>query len=327
MKYTLVIIALILVGTSEALIHTKKTFNHTAWGDQTFYYEYLPQGYGNGTKFPALIFLHGAGENANGPCTLTTLTKVTQNGGTPPYYIQNNIWPLDLPFIVISPQAPWGHGVENVEIAVRIIKEAYTANADLNRIYITGLSQGGGAVWNFLAANVNNGLNVAAAVPICAAATPSSSSQYTTIASASVPIWTFHAWNDGSVNITTTTIAWVNGLNAAGLTPTIKFTNFSSGGHGIWQHVYETNKTVNVNNYIYSWLLGYSRGSTGSTTSTTGPATTVSTTSTTSTTGPASTTSTTGSGSTTSSSTTGSNCPAVEPQTVTMFGNCTCTCH
>ncbi|KYQ89758.1 hypothetical protein DLAC_11784 [Tieghemostelium lacteum] len=319
MKYSIIclsIFVLLFCSTTEALVHTKKAFNHTSWGEQTFYYEYLPPGYGNGTKFPALIFLHGAGESANGPCSFSTLERVTDNGGTPPNYIKNNVWPLELPFIVISPQAPWGHGPVTSEIAVRIVKEAYATHADLNRIYVTGLSQGGGAVWQLIAASLTNARNVAAVVPICGSVGPTSPSNYTSIVDANVPIWAFHAVNDGAVNINQTSTAWINGLNGAGLTPAPKYTIFQSGGHYIWGNVYETNRAINTQNYIYDWLLSYSRSPSSSTTSTTGPAST-------------STTSTTTGSTTTGSTTTGGSgtCGGGPTQTFRFAGNCTLVCN
>ncbi|KYQ89760.1 hypothetical protein DLAC_09728 [Tieghemostelium lacteum] len=339
MKYSIIIFLIVLlqlVYTSEALVHTKRTFNHTQWGDQTFYWEYLPPGYGNGTKFPVLLFFHGMGEAPFNTVNFTTLDRVPLNAGTPPYYISNNIWPLDLPFIVLSPQAPYGHGGGSVELAIRIVKEQYTTHADFYRIYVTGLSQGGGAVWQFISSSTTNGLNAAAVVPICGSVAPTAgSNQFATVVSSNIPIWTFHATNDATVNISQTTTAWVNGINALGHTPVPKYTIFATGGHSIWANAYETNRAVNTQNYIYDWLLSYSRAPGGSTTTTsvttTGPATTATTASTTSTTGPASTTGTTTTGTTTTTtggSTTGGSCPVGggTPQVINYSGNCSCSC-
>ena len=65
------------------------------------YYEYLPPGYGSGAKKPLLIFLHGAGGNGDG--TPTQLPNVINDAGIA-YYIANNGWAADRPFVVLAPQ-------------------------------------------------------------------------------------------------------------------------------------------------------------------------------------------------------------------------------
>ena len=65
------------------------------------YYEYLPPGDGSGAKKPLLIFLHGFGENGDG--TSAQLPNVISNSGIA-YYIANNGWAADRPFVVLAPQ-------------------------------------------------------------------------------------------------------------------------------------------------------------------------------------------------------------------------------
>jgi predicted peptidase len=65
------------------------------------YYEYRPPGYGSGAKKPLLIFLHGFGENGDG--TSAQLPNVISNSGIA-YYIANNGWAADRPFVVLAPQ-------------------------------------------------------------------------------------------------------------------------------------------------------------------------------------------------------------------------------
>src|SRR5258706_15019118 len=69
------------------------------------YWEYLPPGYGDGTKRPLLVFWHGVGEDGSG--SLADLNKVIVHG--PPKLINLNQWPSDRPFVVLSPQ----HGPSN----------------------------------------------------------------------------------------------------------------------------------------------------------------------------------------------------------------------
>jgi poly(3-hydroxybutyrate) depolymerase len=61
------------------------------------YHVYIPDGYTDTTKFPLLLFLHGAGERGD------NLDRVKWHG------LDNMLTAIDpFPFIVISPQVPEG---------------------------------------------------------------------------------------------------------------------------------------------------------------------------------------------------------------------------
>jgi predicted peptidase len=106
------------------------------------YWEYLPPGYGDGTKRPLLVFWHGVGENGSGG--RTDLDKVLVHG--PPKLINLNQWPSDRPFIVLSPQhaaADAGRDCPTAsEIHDFIAFGMTNYDVDPNRVYLTGLSCG-----------------------------------------------------------------------------------------------------------------------------------------------------------------------------------------
>lgn len=66
------------------------------------YYLYLPKGYADAPskRWPMLLFLHGAGERGNGR---EDLEKVLVHGPLMEAWIQGH----DLPFVIVSPQAPF----------------------------------------------------------------------------------------------------------------------------------------------------------------------------------------------------------------------------
>src|SRR5687768_3531925 len=102
------------------------------------YLLYLPQDYNKdtATKWPMIVFLHGAGEVG------TDIEKVKVNG--PPKLIEQG---KQFPFIVVSPQAPPREGWEP-QIIIRLVKALQsTYKIDKERIYLTGLSMGGFGTW------------------------------------------------------------------------------------------------------------------------------------------------------------------------------------
>ncbi|MBC7390202.1 MAG: hypothetical protein H7329_13380 [Opitutaceae bacterium] len=150
----------LLTLTSTAQRQTQNSFR-SRFGPNYLvgYLSYVPVDYNSNPskKFPLLLFLHGSGEKAYNPQDLSNLYLVKKNG--PPMLIENG---QDFPFIVISPQCPFGDWNfinpdnsqtsqskpgEFVDEILEKIKTLY--RVDLDRIYITGLSIGGAATWEY----------------------------------------------------------------------------------------------------------------------------------------------------------------------------------
>ncbi len=164
------------------------------------YYEYLPDGYGGGTRYPLIIFFHGLGERGNGS---TELARVLKHG--PPKLIANG---KDFPAIVISPQLSTQNFTWKGEITTPFVDYILSHYAvDRDRIYITGLSLGGGGTWIYAK---NHPDLVAAVVPICGT---ESSTGYAALAG--MPLWAFHSEADGTVpyNRTTTKLTVITGVD------------------------------------------------------------------------------------------------------------------
>ncbi len=225
------------------------------------YYEYLPQGYDpNGTaKYPLIVFIHGMGELGAG--TSSTIQAVLNNGT--PRQIAQGIFPTSFTVngvvskpIVISPQFtewPWASDI-NTLLDYLVINY----KVDIKRIYLTGLSMGGGVIWDYVNFSTAYANRIAAIVPICGASWPNQNGA-NIIAAANIAIWATH--NDGDPTVTVNnTINFVNYVNAAPIAPTplAKKTIFSSTSHDAWSRTYDLNfKENNLN--VYEWMLGFSK--------------------------------------------------------------------
>ncbi|HAO04873.1 MAG TPA: hypothetical protein DCQ15_09365 [Chitinophagaceae bacterium] len=115
------------------------------------YYEYLPQGYWNNPdeKFPLIIFVHGIGECGNGTSDLGKVLvhgtpKQINNGSFPTSF---NVNGQNFKFIVLAPQfTGWAAYIQMNDVINYAVSHY---KVDLNRIYLTGLSMGGGCVWEY----------------------------------------------------------------------------------------------------------------------------------------------------------------------------------
>src|SRR5687768_301302 len=128
--------------------------------------EYLPQGYSaTGTAtYPLLIMIHGMGEYGNG--TTADLKEVEKHGV--PKIINLGSFPISFTvngqthkFIVLTPQWKKQASMSDVNSVIDYAIRNYKVNA--KRIYLTGLSAGGGVVAN-AAADLTVGKRLASVV-------------------------------------------------------------------------------------------------------------------------------------------------------------------
>lgn len=224
------------------------------------FYEYLPAGYpAAGLKYPLLIFLHGAGETGQG--TSTSLPLVLRHG--PPKLINNGTFPASFTvngqtrrFIVLSPQFVGWPGVGDINSLINLAMQQYAV--DPNRIYLTGLSMGGGAVWDYAGFSPVFSNRIAAIIPICGANGPNQASA-NNMASANIAIWATHNNGDGTVSVANTN-SYISLINSAPIPPNplARKTIFPVNGHDAWSTTYNPTYKENGLN-VYEWMLQYSR--------------------------------------------------------------------
>lgn len=224
------------------------------------YYEYLPEGYSSSKeKYPLLIFFHGLGELGNGN---TNLSKVLVNGT--PKQLNNGSFPKSFNvggqthrFIVLVPQFKDWPNQEDVDNILDYASAHYRVDTD--RIYLTGLSMGGGVIWYYTGSSVERSKRVTAILPVCGAGYPERS-RYENMAKANLPVWATHNSGDG------TTPSWytdgfVDGMNnyKEPPIPRAKKTIFQTGGHDAWTRTYDLNFKENGLN-VYEWMLTHKKG-------------------------------------------------------------------
>jgi predicted peptidase len=218
-------------------------------GTTVGYWEYVPPHYGNGALYPLLVFRHGLGENGDG--SLTGLQKVLVHG--PPKLIKANQWPDTRPFVVLSAQQS-GTGCPNAQQMADFLTFAIAHyDVDPKRVYLTGLSCGAIATWDYLGAHIDE--KVAAAVPIAGDGRPAFMKIGCQLGK--VPIWAFHGEADDQV-APAGSIQPITDLKAC-TNPTaldVRLTTYPGVKHDSWTQTYDLSNPAND---IYAWMLSHSK--------------------------------------------------------------------
>jgi hypothetical protein len=125
---------------------------------------------------------------------------------------------------------------------------------DTNRVILTGLSLGGGGVWSYPLSSLENAKSVAAIAPVCGVC---SGGTWCNFKDANLPVWAFHAQDDGTVGAGCTTGA-INNINSCN--PSVKpyVTIWPTGNHWIWDRAFDTAYQWQNPN-IFEWFLGQNK--------------------------------------------------------------------
>lgn len=218
------------------------------------YYEALPSRYDSSNKkYPMILFLHGIGELGNGSSDLPKmlragLPRLINRKKFPPSF---EVGGENLSFIVISPQFKKRPDNEQVNGVLKYMVSKY--RVDTSRIYVTGLSLGGGITWEYAS---QYGNSIAAAVPICGGSWPDPK-RAGRIATANLPVWAFHNADDKVVPVSYTR-DYVNIINANHPSVKAKYTIWATGGHDSWTKAYDPEFREQGKN-MYEWMLSYKR--------------------------------------------------------------------
>jgi gliding motility-associated-like protein len=247
MKTLVAALFLFILSPSLAQNQTAKSTPTGIW-----YYEYLPPDYNlNTDKYPIVFFLHGMGERGN---TEAELARVANAG--PPRHVKNG---YKFPFIMISPQLKTSYsGWPNSQIDYMI--EYCTKSGlrvDLSRVYLIGLSLGGGGVWQY-AQESAYGQKLAAIIPVCGSG--NNTAKACTFGITNLPVWAFHGDADPTVSVSKT-INMVNAINACNPAPSplAKMTIYPGVGHNSWDNAFRTDNLLHTPN-AYQWLLQFKNG-------------------------------------------------------------------
>lgn len=213
---------------------------HLITGKDTLPYRMLlPVGFSKHSRYPLILFLHGAGERGDDNtaqlthgATLFTRPEIRQN----------------FPAIVIFPQCP----IRDYWASVEVDRSSYPIGLDFNydngptkamslvmdllevylneeyvnteRVYLMGLSMGGMGAFELLARRPGV---FAAAVAICGAGEPEKVGAY----AAHLPVWVFHGTLDNVVS-PIHSMEMVSAILAEGGHP--RFTLYDTANHNSW---------------------------------------------------------------------------------------------
>jgi dienelactone hydrolase len=267
-----VIFSLFIISPVIAQTHTPK---YVAMSSHTkAYYEYLPEGYNPSgtTLYPVILFMTGIGELGDGSSSPTTgLPLVLKNGITK--NIEAGIFPKSFTcrgktfrFIIITPQfvkSPRPTPADMDTVLTYILSHY---KVDPKRVYITGLSYGGGLSFAYAgSSNANYRSRVTAIVPT---ASPLPDGGYDTIytrsrriAASNIPVWATHNSGDTPDSASRTT-AYINDINQAPApNPLAKKIIFTASGHDSWSKTYDPDYR-DAGYDVFEWMLLYQKGTT-----------------------------------------------------------------
>ena len=219
-------------------------------------YEALPPSYDStDKKYPLLLFLHGGGELGDG--SNSQLPKILKNSITRRLHektlpVSFTVNGEEFSFIIISPQFEEWPSVNDVHAILQYARNHY--RVDESRIYLSGLSMGGGVTWEY--AGSAYGKSIAAIVPMCGASW-ADSAVAKKIATNEVPGWAFHNIDDDAVTVNSTK-RYVGIINAQHPAHPVKMTLWPEGGHDAWTQASDPEYKEEGKN-IYEWMLQFTR--------------------------------------------------------------------
>lgn len=220
------------------------------------YLEALPAHYGDhpNKKYPLILFLAGQGQLGDGSQTSLqsvdniAIPKLIANKTFPSNFVVNKD---TFQFVVLSPQFKAWPQPSDINDMIDYALANY--KVDPKRIYVCGLSMGGGGTWDY---GWNFGQRVAAMVPIAGASWPTTQKAQN-IAQDTVGVWAFHNNNDPTVP-SWYSVDYVNYINGDNPSIPAKLTIFNSTSHDAWTTATNPAYTEKGMN-IYQWMLTFKR--------------------------------------------------------------------
>ncbi|WP_391559084.1 chitobiase/beta-hexosaminidase C-terminal domain-containing protein [Robertmurraya sp.] len=212
---------------------------------------YVPENYDPSKSYPLVLFLHGGGERGT-----DNEKQILANDGAVIWAAPEN--QAKNPAFVLAPQArnvhDGGFGItrdtnniislnrvfefsQDLETAYNILQKVRNEyNIDSNRLYSTGLSQGGFGTFNL---NIRYPDLFAAMVPIAGGGDPAQASKLV-----NKPIWAFHAVDDIIIPVSYSQNIVAAIQNAGGNPIYTEYPAELGYNHGSWVPAYENKEMI-----------------------------------------------------------------------------------
>lgn len=262
MHRILFVIALLVLPLNLAQAVETGFLNRTLTydGEERLYQIYVPANYSEKENWPVILFLHGAGEEGKDGLMQTTVGIAN--------FIRKHVDRYQA--IVVMPQSRKPKGWIDTETPLamealdRTLKEFST---DENRVYLTGLSNGGYGSWSlaykypdkFAAALVICGYlsarDIARDIPAGSEMKPAvpamGTDTYEVLADKlqKMPVWIFHGEEDNVVSASGARSIYqaMQTRNAP-----VQYTELPGIGHNSWDSAYGSDEVI-------KWMLGQSK--------------------------------------------------------------------
>jgi len=197
---------------------------------------YVPPDYDPDYRYPLVLFLHGWGERGT-----DNVSQINGNIDNLFAHVKMEAYKS----LLLAPQASSaGWNEAQVQLAVEIVQQVQESyDLDVDRAFVTGLSNGGSGTWGSLSHHQNV---FAAGVPVCPG-----SAVFAAPLLVGRNIWAFHAADDPSLPVegTRATVQAIRDLGGVCL-----YTEYPTGGHAIWGRAYNTTE-------LYDWMYAQVRPS------------------------------------------------------------------
>jgi predicted peptidase len=225
-------------GDKDARGFIERTYKD-ADGAESKYVLFVPHGYTGDKPFPVILFLHGIGASKGGR------KMPVEVGIGPAIKKQEKTFPA---FVVIpqSQNRTWQAGSPDANRALGMLDQVMKDyKIDEKRVYLTGLSMGGGGTWSLAAKHPERW---AAIVPICGF-TFDQTPQQVAAKVKDIPCWCFHGDKDPLVPVDQPRRI-IKAIKEAGGDP--KYTEFPGVDHFSWDPAYATPE-------LFPWLFEQSK--------------------------------------------------------------------
>jgi len=204
---------------------------------------WFPTNYDPSKEVAWVLANHGQAENGDGTdASLTAKLITNQNFANLLANCEKLGWVVVMPQLVLKLNE-YVPGLQPKYLDIIINYALTNYRLDKNRMYLTGLSQGGGTTWQYAVSSLERANRIAALVPICG--TPVDG-DFSLIAKSNIPVRCYHAIDDTTIPIAATRnhVAAANQYNP---NPKIISIEYKTGGHYIWGTVYSDPE-------LYIWL-------------------------------------------------------------------------